>query len=165
MRCILFLCSYFPLWLIFAVLLFEKHTAIAIVIVAIGLSSLIITWGYIRWAQGNLAPSGEKLCDFSRRDTEVMSYIASYLVPFVTFALDTWQQVTALVIFLLVLLTVYVHSNMIYINPMLNLFGYHLYEVEIEHSEHPYYYIARRRLIRGEKIQFVRVSDDILLEQ
>src|SRR5436190_261073 len=71
----------------------------------------------------------------------------------------------ALFVFLSVLLIVYINTNMIYINPMLNMLGYHLYEVHIEHSALSHYYIARQRLIRGEMISFVRLSDDIFLER
>jgi len=63
------------------------------------------------------------------------------------------------------LLVLYVRSNMIYINPILNFFGYHLYEVEIEASQSAHYYITRKPPERGREIRFVRLSDDIFLEK
>jgi hypothetical protein len=53
---------------------------------------------------------------------------------------------------------------MIYVNPMLNLAGYHLYEIEVEHGDHSLYYLARQRLARGEIIHYVSISSDVLLE-
>ena len=164
-RCVLFLSSYFPLMLIFGILIFAKQPIIAEILVAFGLSCVIGTWGYLRWSRRHLQGWNEKVIDFQQRDADVMSYIASYLVPFITFPLDYLQQVIALVVFMLVLLIVYVNTNMIYINPMLNLAGYHLYEINIEHSRRKHYYIARKHLIRDEMIHFVHLSDDIFLEK
>jgi hypothetical protein len=151
--------------MIFGLLLWEKHPLRALVIIVGGVVCLLLAWLYMLWGRRNLPQGNGKLLEFGRKDSEVMSYIATYLIPFVTFSLDTWVQMGALFIFVVVLLILYVNSNMIYINPMLNLFGYHLYEVTIEHSKHPYYYIAHKRLIRDDDIHFVYVSDDILLER
>jgi hypothetical protein len=164
-RSILFVSSYFPLGMIFGLLLWEKHPLRAGVIIVGGIICLSLAWVYMLWGRKNLSPGKGKLLEFERKDGEVMSYIATYLIPFVTFSLDTPVQMIALGILVGVLLILYVNSNMIYINPMLNLFGYHLYEVTIEHGKHPYYYIAHKRMIRDDDIDFVYVSDDVLLER
>ncbi len=116
-------------------------------------------------SRNRLAISSDTVTDFQKHDADVMGYIASYLIPFVTFPLDSWQQIAALLVFIGVLLIVYVNSNMIYINPMLNLIGYHLYEVKLEHSALSHYYIARKGVRCNETIRFVRLSDDIFLEK
>ncbi len=164
-RGILFISSYFPLTLILCVLLHNKHPYWSVGVFGVTVSFLILAWGYIRWSRNHMAVSHERLTDFQKRDSEVMSYIASYLIPFVTFPLDTVEQVVGLIIFVVVLLILYVNTNMIYVNPMLNLVGYHLYEVNIEHSTSSHYYIARKRMTRDSEIQFVHLSDDILLEK
>ncbi len=93
-----------------------------------------------------------------------MAYVASYIIPFVSFSLTNVQQALALGVFFVVLFVIYVHSNMIYVNPMLNLGGYHLYEVEIEGNDGPRMYIARGRLVRGDEIRFVALDNDICLQ-
>lgn len=167
MRIMLFFCSYFPLTLIISILAIGLWPwwAIALVFGVLGLGSLTLTWVYCSWMLRKQYVEQKRVVNFSRRDSEVMSYIASYLIPFVSFQLGSWQQILALGIFLTVLLIIYVHSNMIYINPMLNVAGYRLYEIEVEHSQNPHYYIARKRLERDHEIRFVALSKDIYLEK
>jgi hypothetical protein len=164
MRVLLFLSSYFPLFLILGILFANKNWIAALAMLLLGLLSLLELWRYIHDRQRNQQHSFTKILDYSRRDNEAMGYIASYVVPFASFSLETIPQILALSVFVIVLLVLYVNSNMIYINPMLNLVGYHLYEIEIEHSNHSHYYLARKRLARGEIIHYVRISDEVLLE-
>ncbi|MBO0777771.1 MAG: hypothetical protein J2P37_02985 [Ktedonobacteraceae bacterium] len=164
-RCLLFLSSYFPLLVIFGILLIGKHSDWAIALLIIGLLSVTFMALYLAVNRRILTVIHDTVTSYQKHDADVMGYIASYLIPFVTFPTDDPQQMAALFVFASVLLVVYVNSNMIYINPMLNLFGYHLYEVEIEHSALSHYYIARKRVVRNEAIHFVRLSDDIFLEK
>ena len=170
-RLLLFVSSYFPLTIILCIFLLDPqrpwdiggHVA-AVVILGVGIAGLIILWLYIkRIAPGKVA-FHEKITDFQRHDSDVMSYIASYIVPFVTFPLQEWQQISALIIFLLILLAIYVSSNMIYINPMLTIFGYHLYEVKIESSEASHYLVSNKHVVRGKLIRVVKIGDEAFLE-
>lgn len=165
MRGLLFLCSYFPLVLIFCILLWNVWPLWAILLLAsIGLASLLLTWVYFRTMLRRSSISRATIAGFAQRDSDVMSYLASYLIPFVSFSLANVQQALALGVFFSVLFLIYVHSNMIYVNPMLNVVGYHLYEIEIEQSQRSHFYIARQRLQRKDEICFVALSDDIYLE-
>ena len=165
MRMLLFFSSYFPLFLIMGILFASKNWILALAVVCLGLLTLLELWRYLHDRRRSQQHSFTKILEYSRRDREAMSYIASYVVPFASFSLDVISQALALAVFVIVLLILYVNSNMIYINPMLNLVGYHLYEIEIEHSNHTHYYLARKRLARGETIHYVRISDEVLLEQ
>jgi hypothetical protein len=164
MRVLLFLSSYFPLFLIISVLVFPKNWLVAVVIFFLDICFVVALWRYLRYCQRKHQRAFIRLRNYQQRDSEAMSYIASYVVPFASFSLDIVPQVIALTIFILMLLALYVNSNMIYVNPMLNLVGYHLYEIEIEHSNHSHYYLARKRLARDEIIYYVQVSGDVLLE-
>jgi hypothetical protein len=165
-RVVLFFCSYFPLTLILCVLQYDQWPwwVTALVGGVFGIGSLALTWFYF-WYMRRAYGEQKKVTSFSSHDSEVMNYIAAYLIPFVTFQLGSIKQGITLGIFVLVLLVLYVRSNMIYINPILNFFGYHLYEVEIEASQSAHYYITRKPPERGREIRFVRLSDDIFLEK
>ena len=162
-RCMLFVSSYFPLMVIFSILLFYKNLPAAIVIFVVGLVSLVVLGGYFRQTASTKTLYVHKVTGLQKRDGDIMSYIASYLVPFVTFPLDGWQQIAAIIVFLLVLLIVYVNSNMIYINPMLSLAGYHLYEVSINNGNVLHYLITRYEVELEQPIRYVRMSDGIFL--
>ena len=163
-RILLFLSSYWPLFLILSVLLFSKSLLISIIcgsMCVIGPLGLLL---YLRACLKHHQRKFTRLCKYQRRDSEVMSYIASYVVPLATLSLDLFSQMFILITFLLLLLILYVNSNMIYINPILNLFGFHLYEIEVENNEQSRYYLARQRLVRDETIYYVHISDEIWLE-
>jgi hypothetical protein len=165
-RCILFLCSYAPLTLIVCVLQYGVWPLWVLALLAgvVGIGSMLGTLLYLGWMRRGNSVYERKVERFDSHDEDVMTYIATYIIPFVTFPLAAPKQVIALVFFLLVLLVIYVRSNMIYVNPILSLSGYHLYEIEIEHVASKRYYIARKPLERGHNIRFVLLSDDIFLE-
>ncbi len=164
-RGMLFLSSYFPLALIFFFLFIEQQPVWAIIVLAISLSGLIIMVLYFFQFAPKLGAIQERITGLQRRDGDVMGYIASYLLPFVAIPFGGWQQGVALLIFVVVLGIVYVNSNMIHINPMLNLIGYHVYEITLEHSEAPHSLITRRRIAAGETIHLIDIGDGIFLDK
>jgi len=93
-----------------------------------------------------------------------MAYIVTYIIPFLVIPFHGWKEGIALTIFFVVLGILYVNSNMIHINPMLNLCGYHLYEITDEdggvHS-----LLARRSIRHRETINAAKLGDEILLEK
>jgi hypothetical protein len=164
-RILFFLSSYVPLFVIIGILVFQKNWIAATVIFFLSACFTFALWFYVHYYYRHTHKRGfSKLRAYRSRDSEAMSYIASYIVPFATFPLDGWTQILALTVFLGVLLMLYVNSNMIYVNPLLNVVGYHLYEIEVEYSDHSRYYLARKRLARDEMIYYVEISSDVWLE-
>ncbi len=164
-RCMLFLSSYFPRALIFFLLYIVQQPVWAILILVVGLAGLLILLLYFLRFAPRLGSIQEKVTGLQRRDGDVMSYIASYLIPFVTIPFSGWQQTAALLILIGVLGIVYVNSNMIQITPMLNLLGYHLYEITVEKSQVPHALITRNRIVLGEVIHIIDIGDGIFLEK
>ncbi|MDQ3813810.1 MAG: hypothetical protein M3347_07645 [Armatimonadota bacterium] len=160
---LLFLSSYFPLALIFFVLFVGKQTAPAVGIFTVATLGLIGMWLYLRVAQ-QIAPMQVTVAQIQRRDGEAMSYLVTYLVPFLAAPFNGLEQGVALFIFFLVLGILYVNSHMMHINPMLNLDGYHVYEITSEHGT-IYSLITRRRVRSGEKLSVIKMGEDILLEK
>jgi len=163
MRLLLFVSSYFPLSVIFFVLLLSNHPVTAILILSFGTIGLIGLAVYLRFV-GRLGAIRVKIKDFKSRDAESMSYIVSYVIPFLAIPFSSVGQGIALSIFFVVLAILYVNSNMIHINPMLNLGHYHIYEVTLE-DETVHALITKRRIVRGESLSTIKVGEDILLEK
>lgn len=162
-RILLFLSSYFPLAAIIFSLTVGKQPLLAASILGtstLGLIGMLIHLGLVR----RLSPTQYTVEAFERRDEEAMSYIVTYLVPFLALPSEGVQKGVAFLIFLIVICVLYVNSNMIHINPMLNLAGYHLYEVSLTDGS-TQALIARRRIRRGSTIRAVRVGEDILMEK
>ncbi len=164
-RSMLFVSSYFPLALIFFVLFLREQPVWAIAALALGsLGLIILLLFFLRFAP-RLGAFQEKVTGMQRRDGDVMSYIASYLIPFVALPFGGWQQGVALLLFFIVLGIVYVNSNLIHVNPMLNLMGYHLYEITVENSQVPHALITRHRVALGETLHLIDIGDGIFLEK
>ncbi len=162
-RLLLFVSSYFPLAVIFFVLFLNKQPLTAITVLSVGTLGLIGLAIYLR-VVNRFGPITVKVSDVKRRDAESMSYIVSYVIPFLAVPFNGFGQGIALGIFFVVLAILYVNSNMIHINPMLNLGRYHIYEVTLE-DETVHALISKRRISRGEIVSTIKVGEDILLER
>lgn len=161
-RLLLFLSSYFPLTLVIFFLLLNKHWKTSWGVLIGGTACFLTLLIYLKSLRTR-APIRVKVAEFKRRDGEVMSYIASYLIPFLTFSFSGWEQIVSLVIIFIVLGIIYVNSNMIQINPMLNVLGYSLYEVTLEGGS-VHSLITRQRPSRGQNLSVAKIGDDILME-
>jgi len=106
-----------------------------------------------------------KITERQEKEGDVMGYVASYVVPFVTLPLNGWQQISTLLIFIVLLGVIYVKSSMIRINPMLSLAGYSLYDVTFENDPDSYSLFTRRSIKRGETLHIVDVGRGIFLEK
>lgn len=156
----LFLSSYAPLWVIFAAMNYRMSAIIFYVSVAlfvIGMALTILVLNHIRSLEGQYL----KVASIRKADHEIMSYIASYLIPFASTTFEQPEQVFSLCVFLAVLYVVYVNSDMIHINPTFSLLGYRLYEVE-DHEGKTYSLITRHKQKNRTTIKIVHVEDDIL---
>lgn len=77
-------------------------------------------------------------------DGDTLAYIATYLVPFLGLNLTKTNDIVVLVGFLAVVGTIYVNSNMLFVNPLLSLCRYHTFTVTDE-EENEYSVITRRK--------------------
>jgi len=165
-RFILFLCSYFPLFAILFVLLGGDQPVLAWIFLGVGLLGLALTYLFFKLVAFKRSPIRGDITSRHARGSEIMGYIASYIVPFVTFSLGNERQVIALIIFISILGIIYVFSDdMVRINPMFNLFGYRLYEVTSEQGKDSFALITRRRVKCGDRVLLIKVDNGIFWEK
>lgn len=161
-KLILFASSYLPLWIIFAVQLYTRQNVIGMYITLgftiLCFSGLLL---FLRIVRG-INPLTFKIATLHRRDGEAMSYIVTYLLPFIALPSCKIGDLLSLGIFLVVLAVLYVNSDMIHINPVLNLLGWHVYEIEDEKG-HIYTFLSKRRFMRNEEIDAVRIGEDLFV--
>ncbi len=162
-RLLLCVSSYFPLALIFAVQFFFKGQRWAgIGILTVGVIGLIGISVYLRFVR-QLNPMKIKVESILRRDGEAMSYIVSYLLPFIALPAGDAAFGISLCVFLAVLVVLYMNSDMMHINPMLNLMGWHIYEITLPDGE-VRALLSHRRARKGRESYVIQMGDDILLE-
>ena len=171
-RWILFFSSYFPVIIIYALLTWDKKplsilgiSVWTLAFFGFALFVLIVTLIYFQPFASRRNPQQLAVSEVQGRDPDVMSYIATYLLPFVTFSLETWQQQIAIAIFVFVIGFIYVRSNMIYINPMLILFGLHVYEVTEKDTKEHFFVLSQKRVRHGSIVNVVNLRRGVLLEK
>lgn len=90
---------------------------------AVGLIGLVDAYRLPRGAlrRGHIRVT---LSDLTDEGGQVAAYIATYLLPFIGFAVVGWRDVVALIIYFVVLFVVFVRSDLALVNPALYLAGW-----------------------------------------
>jgi hypothetical protein len=140
-RIALFLSSYAPL---FALLAYSNRRCNAtlwtlVAVTAMSVAALIVVMLIQRDERGPVL----RIAHARPKDGDVLAYTATYLVPFLGVDLTKADGVVVFVGFLLVLGIVYVNSNMLFVNPLLSVAGYHTFDVT-DPQGHEYSLITRR---------------------
>jgi hypothetical protein len=124
------------------VLFRSRCEKIWLTLAAISLVSLLFLWLVMRAKRNEKGP--KLTVKHSRpKDGDVLAYTATYLVPFLSVDLTSTEGIVILAGFLLVLGIVYVNSDMLFVNPILNIFGYHSFWIT-DQNDHEFSLISRR---------------------
>jgi hypothetical protein len=83
-----------------------------------------------------------------RRDGDTMAYLTTYIVPFLGLATAATRERAALAVFLAVVLVLYLRADLFYVNPLLAIVNYHVFEIEA--GNQVMILISKRRHLRSE---------------
>ncbi len=161
-RIMLFLSSYAPLLAILAIRNWDSRT---VAVTLLGLAAVSCIWlvAFIGQAR-RLAPTSIEIGRATTKDGDLVSYIVSYLLPFLAVDFTRPADVLSLSILLVVIGLLYVHSNLIYVNPLLAGFRLHLIEIE-ETNGKVSILLSRRRYVRPDtRLRVVQAGDLLNLE-
>lgn len=163
-RGILFLSGYAPLFAIFSIQYYSKYGNWALLPGLLGLIAVIGMFVWIQWVR-RASPVSLSIRSVRRKDAEVIAYIFAYVFPFLGLDLDSDASTIGLGVFFIVLMVLNVSSNMVHINPMLNMFGYHVYEIDTDSEENHTIITGRSRLVRGTTLDAVTIGDEVWMEK
>lgn len=163
-KILLFLSGYLPLFIIMTFKYYKVIGIISIIPIIIGIIATLWIPVFF-WYTKKIAPHRIVVETVQRKDSEVIAYIFTYVLPFLNPDIKDLWNLFGLLIFFIVLLILYVNSNMIHINPTLNIFGFHIYEISTDEKIVQSILTRKNRLIRGTNLNVVTVGDDILVEQ
>jgi hypothetical protein len=134
---LLFISAYSPLFLILAVKDFDfkcsyhfNHPLVIYIMLGIAFLSVVLlflTVSYMR--RGNMPV---KIINVKNRSVDLINYTIPYIVSFFGFDLSKIEDVVSLSIFLLLMLLLTIKSKSVFMNPILLLAGYNLYDLEYE---------------------------------
>ena len=159
----LFLSSFAPLIAIFALLnTFGRGvpSIVCLVVAAMSLVGLVVFMGFAR----ALAPIDVTVGAVGNRDQDTIGYVVTYLLPFVAIGATTWKVRVAVIVFVVVVGALYVRAHLFYVNPILALVGFRLFEVEIAGAPSAILITRRHHLPTGSALRVRTLTNTVLLE-
>jgi hypothetical protein len=159
---LLFLSSFSPLFLMFGVLdSFASTLAqwICFGLAGLSLLGLAVFFSLLR----GLEPQSIEVNRARPRDSDAIGYVVTYLIPFLTLNTNDWRGRVAMIVFIAVVAILYIRSHIFYVNPVLSLAGYRLFEIEAGHGF--VILITRRKFVNpGSELRARRLSDYVYIE-
>ena len=112
------------LWEIFLIMI--HPTTLILIAFLSGLGFLL----YILKKSKNLTTDKFKVINAKNITSESMTYIISYLVPFLSLKLNSTVDLLCILILIVTVGIIYINSDMLYINPLLNCIGYRTFQID-----------------------------------
>lgn len=158
---LLFLSSYAPLFGLLAIRFERPWLWITCVALAgLGLASLLL----LLRLDARSEPGPHVLAAAADAGGEAASYLAGYLLPFVTVATPTARDIAAYAGFLLVAAAIYMRTSLAQVNPLLYLLGYRVLSITDDRGLRAYI-ITKRSLQPGERVAATRFRDNVLVDR
>lgn len=167
----LFISSYSPALLILAVRSYDRSCVLFWVSLGLAALSAGAFLLFIRVARRG-GPFRAVVEDVEPRDADLAAYVATYLLPFIVVFGATTQDVIALALFLVFVGVLWINSDLLYLNPLLALVGYHVYVVRIravgtdQAGTLPRsFLLSRKRDLRiGDEVRPDRLASGVLID-
>ena len=163
-RLILFLSSYSPLFVILGVRHYAVHRIPALLLFALAAASVLTLAVYLNLAS-QLSSYSLDIKTVRSRDGDAMSYVVTYIIPFLDIHLNEVPDIISVIILLAVLALVYTNSNLIYMNPILNLAGHHIFDVESKTGKQVAIITMRDVISSDSNLSVVSLGDYVALER
>jgi hypothetical protein len=130
-KSIMFISSYFPLYIMLLVLHYDKYNeihelkkfkvaifvAVLLVCILLSLLSLIL----LKLSIGN---KPLRLEDIERPDDTIISYMMTYIIPILTTNFLNKGEIFVNIVLFLLIGYLYIRLNLLYLNPLWSIFGY-----------------------------------------
>lgn len=72
----------------------------------------------------------KKFEEIESKDFDHLTFLSTYVLPLITFNLNDTQSFVVLIFLIVMIGTIYIKSNLYYLNPTLLLFGYKIYKAK-----------------------------------
>jgi hypothetical protein len=122
---LLFLNAYSPVFLLLGLRAYGRVCAVVVLSAVLLVLALVGTLAFLFVAR-RMPMQRMTVVTVEQRDGDMAGFLVAYLLPFVGVLASDWRDVLALALFICLIGIVYVNSRMIYVNPLLAVFGYHL---------------------------------------
>jgi len=163
-RLVLFVSAYAPLLALFAILDSFGPGWPSVLCAAVAVLGVVGLWGV--WTLVGRSAGDWQVLESSRnRDSDMMAFFVTYVVPFAAAQDASGRTRIALGVFAVVVAALYVRSSIFYVHPLLLLAGYHVFEATTQ-AGIPVILITRRRYLRQrETVWTTLVAPAVYLEK
>lgn len=158
---LLFLSSYAPLFVMLAIRFDDSTLRIWCALIAVAGA---IALPVVMSLQRKGFPGEHTIVSVQTGGTGASSYLAGYLLPFLTVSRPTTIDLVAYGVFLLVALLVHLRTEIIQVNPTLFIFGWRIYGFTDSKGLQGHI-ISKKRVVAGDTVKAHRMTDDVLLRQ
>ena len=118
-----------------AIMVFVGKFGLSAFLIVISLAGALGLFFTLKNLQQNL-PNGDNVTviDIQNRNGESVGYIATYIIPFLFQDFNSIYGVASFIFLMIIIYRIYIHSNMILINPVLS-YKYAIYELSYKINE------------------------------
>lgn len=104
----------------------------------------------------------EKITIIENVNYEHLTFLATYLLPFLTFNLSEDRNSLIFFLILIIIGMIYVKTNMYYMNPTLALLGYHVYRISTQNRQN-IIIISKDKLVQNDRVEVKIIDDNIFI--
>lgn len=136
------------------------NNKISLILIAISILATLYYFLFSKINQRYGFGNPEKVTSLKNSGVEYLSYLATYIIPFVGLKFEPWNNLVASIILFLLIGFIYTKTNLIYANPTLALFGFYIYEIETDSGD-TRTIISKGKISKDKFYSFKQISDDI----
>ena len=122
-----------PVLLVWAAASYEASTTWAAIAVIIVVLLVVLSVGLLTLARRELQRDPLTMTKAVRLDKEVLGFLVAYALPLVIS--DDPTKLAAIAVFIVIVGLVLVQLQILHVNPLLGILGFHFYEVELNNSD------------------------------
>ena len=162
-KAVLFVSSFSPLLLVFALLDSFGRGPATIVCLCLAVAGPILLYLVLRLAR-RVEAVPLVAASNRRRDADVLAYVATYLIPFLAVNAMTLRSRLAVGVFIALIALFYIRGEMYFLNPLLGVVGYRVFEVQTAAGSTVVLITKRRHIGDQARLRLVPLADYIYWE-
>ena len=153
-----------PVAFIFALVWLKEKGTWLIPVISAGVGGILIILFAVsfKYAKAHVAPIAINVTEITPADKWFFAYVISYMIPFASIAISSFNPWITLAVSLLLVLALAM-MNSPFPNPLLYVRGYHFFAVSAENGVKEYVLISKQRLRNTNQIKTVKRLFEYLL--
>ncbi len=167
---LIFISAYSPLSIIFLIQDYDSKTHwfsspwVVLSIFALAALSCLVIWASVHFMKVSTPPI--TIVSVSNRSGELINYSIPYMVSFFVLNLSDIKLLLSFAFFMVIMYWMTLKTHNIFINPILAIMGYNIYDVHYKRDGHDFedfFLVKGTRLGKNESCRIVELSERLFL--